>query len=109
MVGGTKVGGGGEARLRRVWGPRHPSAHLGVTRRPLAGTTSHPGGHSLHIAPLSQVSPWVTPPLPIRSGTLSLLGLLWPLEQGVNSLRAAFFWFSESSHFKTRKLRPERA
>ena len=104
----TEVGGGGEARLRRAWGPRNPSAHLGVTRRPLAGTTSRPGSHYLHIGPLSQVSRWVTPPLPVRSGTLSLLGLLWPLEQGVNSLGAAFFCSSTSCHFKTRKLRPER-
>lgn len=52
------------------------SGDLGVTRRPLGGTTSHPGSHSLLTAPLRQVSSWVvTPSLPLDRGTLSPLGL----------------------------------
>ena len=70
------VGEGAEARVRRGWGWRHPRAHLGVTRRPLGGTTSHPGSHSLLTAPRPQVSSWVvTPSLPLDGGTLSPLGL----------------------------------
>lgn len=70
------VGEGAEAGVRGGWGWRNPRAHLGVTRRPLGGTTSHPGSHSLLTAPGPQVSSWVvTPSLPLDGGTLSPLGL----------------------------------
>ena len=67
------LGEGAEARVRRGW--RHPRAHLGVTRRPLGGTTSSWKPLPAHSAPRQVSSCVVTPSLPLDRGTLSPLGL----------------------------------